>query len=206
MQLGFDPYNGRPSLNRVSDSRSRIVRIRDWCYRIRHVVRAAHALAHVMLLVAGCCGMAVACRGRDSTGSASGARPPTETREPGVPATGAPTMAHGNHDPRYGGTVLMNGDLHFEVVLKADGRHGVYFSDAMREELPASIASEVTITLTRPGAPPEPVTLHIDDAGESWAGSGRPVAEAGATARIAYTVRGKPYWIDLPFSAASSPW
>ena len=170
--------------------------------RIRHVTREVHVLAHAMLLVACGCGLAVACRGGDSTGSRSDARSPTQTSEPVVPVTGAPTMVHGNHDPQHGGTVLMNGDLHFEVVLEADGRHRVYFSDAVREELPASIASDVTITVTRLGAPPEPVPLHIDDAGESWTGSGRPVAQAGATARIAYAVRGKPYWIDLPFSAA----
>ena len=39
-------------------------------------------------------------------------------------------MAHGNHNPKYGGTVLMNGDMHFEVVLNRDGTYHVYFSDA----------------------------------------------------------------------------
>ncbi len=114
-------------------------------------------------------------------------------------------MPHGNHDPKYGGVVLMNGDLHFEVVLRPDGRHQVYFSDAIREELPASIASSVDVTVTRPGVAPETVTLHIDESGESWTGRGRPVDDpAQTTARIAYTVQATPYWIDVPFMPAPS--
>src|SRR5438552_18962135 len=57
--------------------------------------------------------------------------------------------AHTDHLPRHGGLVLMNGDLHFEVILNKEGRHRVYFSDAVRAELPASIASELTITITQ---------------------------------------------------------
>ena len=110
-------------------------------------------------------------------------------------------MAHGTHNPKYGGTVLMNGDMHFEVVLNRDGTYHVYFSDAARNELPASMASVVTITVTRPRGTPEPVALKIDDAGESWVGRGKPVKDTDAMARIAYAFQGKPYWIDLPFSA-----
>jgi len=58
-----------------------------------------------------------------------------------APATGVP---HGDHNPRHGGVVFMDGDLHFEVVLGRDGQHRLYFSDAMREELPAATASAVT--------------------------------------------------------------
>jgi hypothetical protein len=110
-------------------------------------------------------------------------------------------VPHGNHDPKYGGVVLMNGDLHFEVVLRRDGRHQVYFSDAIREELPASIASNVDVTVTRPRAAPETVPLHIDESGESWIGRGGPVDDpAQTTARIAFTVQATPYWIDVPFA------
>jgi len=108
-------------------------------------------------------------------------------------------VPHGDHNPHYGGIVLMNGDQHFEVVLHRDGSARVYFSDAMRNELPAATASAVTITLTRPSQPPEAIALHIDDSGESWVGHGRPVEDTNATARIAYTSHGKPYFIDVPF-------
>jgi len=124
---------------------------------------------------------------------------PNVSRAPANPGPSA-TVPHGNHDPEYGGAVLMNGDLHFEVVLGRDGTHRVYFSDAVREELPASIASQVSVTVMRAGATPETVVLQIDESGESWIGRGRPIEDpAHATARIAYTVQEKPYWIDVPF-------
>ena len=97
------------------------------------------------------------------------------------------TVPHGDHSPHFGGIVLMNGDLHFEVVLGRDGSHRVYFSDAVRAELPAATASGVTVTITQTSQPPDTVALHIDDSGESWTGSGRPVDDPGATARVAYT-------------------
>ena len=108
-------------------------------------------------------------------------------------------VPHGDHNPHFGGLVLMNGDLHFEVVLGRDGSARVYFSDATRNELPAATASGVTITITTKSQAPEIVPLHIDESGESWTGRGHPVADPEATARIAYTAQGKPYFIDVPF-------
>ena len=122
------------------------------------------------------------------------AAPPTA-----VAPAGGGSVPHGDHNPHFGGLVLMNGDLHFEVRLERDGRARVYFSDATRNELPAATASEVTVTVTRRSQKPEIIALHIDDSGESWTGRGRPVDDPGATARVAYTSRGTPYFIDVPF-------
>jgi hypothetical protein len=117
-----------------------------------------------------------------------------------VDAPSTSPIAHGNHDPAHGGLVLMHGDLHFEVVLDPGGRHRVYFSDAFRQELPAAVARDVTMTVVRPDAPPETLALRIDDTGESWMASGRAVAEPDASARVAFTFENAPYWIDLPFT------
>jgi hypothetical protein len=96
----------------------------------------------------------------------------------------------------------MNGDLHFEVVLGRDGRYQVYFSDAVREELPAAIASTVSVTVKRAGETAETVMLRIDENGESWIGQGRAVDDPSrATARVAYVAQTTPYWIDVPFTA-----
>jgi hypothetical protein len=110
-----------------------------------------------------------------------------------------PMMPHSDHKPRHGGIVLMNGDLHFEVVMKRSGDYEVYFSNAMRDPLPASLASDVTLTVEQQGLPPEPLTLQIDDSGDYWVGHGRPVTDPNASARIAYVIGDKPYWIDMPY-------
>ena len=98
----------------------------------------------------------------------------------------------------------MHGDLHYEVVLKPDGHYQLYFSDARRAPLPATIASEVTVTITRKADPAERVALQIAGDGESWVGDGKPVRESEATARIAYEIDGRMYWIDLPFEVPAT--
>jgi hypothetical protein len=164
----------------------------------RHLATSIRAwtdvTAAVTLIAAGLC-LGEACGDRRGESEAAAQVRPAATAE-----SGAPAMVHGNHNPKFGGVVLMNGDMHFEVVLGTDGRYQVYFSDAARAELPASVASDVTITVTRQDKPPETIKLEIDESGESWVGRGRPPS-SGAVARIAYTSRTQPYWIDLPFSA-----
>ena len=99
----------------------------------------------------------------------------------------------------------MNGDEHFEVVLGRDGSCRVYFSDATRTELPAATASEASSSRSRGRRRRRrSIALRIDDSGESWVGRGSPVADPGATARVAYTSRGKPYFIDVPFPRLTS--
>ena len=96
--------------------------------------------------------------------------------------------------------VLMHGDLHFEVLLDREGRHRVYLTDAVRNELPASAASEVTVTVLRPGdEEPEVLTLEVDEFGESWIASGRPVVEEDSRALVGLVHESERYEIELPF-------
>jgi len=123
---------------------------------------------------------------------------------PPVPVDGAPSMApmaHGDHNAKHDGTVWMNGDLHFEVVLNASGEHHVYFSDAYRMELPAAVATKVTIKILRTEGDPEPLALAIDEFGESWMATGRAVEDSDARAVVSFVHEGEPYEIDLPFVA-----
>jgi len=101
----------------------------------------------------------------------------------------------------------MKGDLHFEVVLDPTGSsHHVYFTDAIRDELPASVASSVTLTIRRKKASEETIPLQIDDSGESWIGKGRAVRDPETTeASVAFTIAGEPYAIDIPFAAPGAP-
>ena len=122
-------------------------------------------------------------------------------------ATGAmgSMMAHGDHAPRYGGYVFMHGDLHFEVVLGAGGEHRIYFSDAMRSELPAAVAEEVRITVRRPSDGDEdlePLRPRIDEFGEAWIASGRPIETEETVAIVFFRFEGAPYEIEVPFVMA----
>ena len=81
------------------------------------------------------------------------------------------TAPHGDHSPHKGGMVLMNGDIHYEVVFSRDGRHRVWFSDAVRAELPASVATGVTMTITREGEPEKCWRWPSTTRGESWMAS-----------------------------------
>ncbi len=109
------------------------------------------------------------------------------------------TTPHGDHSPHHGGIVLMNGELHYEVVLSRDGAHRVWFSNAVRDELPASIARDVRMVVTRSGEPDESLAFEIDEAGESWIARGRPVAGNNVMTKVSYVVHGAPHEIEIPF-------
>lgn len=125
---------------------------------------------------------------------------PVESQSEAVsPHDGHAMAAHGNHTPHHGGTVYMKGDLHFEVVLSPDGTHRVYFSDAMRAELPAATASEVTLAFLTGDVPGELLRAEVDGSGESWIVKGPPLKASERTARVSFVVDDEPYWIDVPY-------
>jgi hypothetical protein len=136
---------------------------------------------------------------------ACGPKPPDETAAAAAPS--APdaqhqgvTGPHGDHTPHHGGLVLMKGDVHYEVVLAKTGRHQVWFSDAMRNELPASVASDVTLEVVRPGAALETIMMTIDEAGEAWTAAAQPLDGTGIVVRVRYKLQGEPHEIELPWS------
>jgi hypothetical protein len=149
----------------------------------------------LVAIVVACAWLTTSCR-RETEATPSLASQPVPA---GAASPSGGAVPHGDHNPHYGGVVLMNGDLHFEVVAGRDGACRVYFSDATRSELPAATASGVTVTLLQKGKQPDVVTLRIDDTGESWIGRGHPIDDPAATIRVAYTAQGKPYFIDVPF-------
>jgi hypothetical protein len=109
------------------------------------------------------------------------------------------TTPHGDHTPHHNGIVMMNGDMHYEVVFDRTGKHRVWFSNAVREELPASVAGNVVMVVTRPMGAAETLALTIDDSGESWVAAGAPLDESGTTVKLTYSVRGEPFEIEIPF-------
>jgi hypothetical protein len=119
-------------------------------------------------------------------------------------ASGDPTM-HGDHNPRHGGLVFMERDIHFEVVATTPGEYAIYYTDMMRNELPASIAADAKITILPSKGDPEIVPLHIDPTGKFWTGAGKIVTDKEATVRTSYVYKSKPYWIDVSYSLVSNP-
>lgn len=111
------------------------------------------------------------------------------------------TIPHMDHTPRHGGIVLMNGDTHFEVALDKEGNCRVYFTDAVRAELPASIASAVSIGVSAAGAPRQTARMEMDDAARTWVGRIAMSGDPQAIVRVTYTGPEGPYWIDVPLSA-----
>ena len=165
------------------------------------MTRAAFLSAAALALAAS---VAAGCRGRDGA-------PPASSPAAANASSGAPNDAahqalmgpHGDHTPHHGGLVLMNGDVHYEVVFARDGRHQIWFSDAVRNELPASVASTVVMAVARPDAPVETLALAIDDNGEAWLAHGRPLAGDGVVVKVSFALQGEPHEIEIPVVAAS---
>lgn len=94
----------------------------------------------------------------------------------------------------------MNGEVHYEVVLDRGGRHRLWFSDAVREDVPASQAARVTMVIARKGVADESLALAIDDSGESWVAAGQPIAAGDVLVKVSYVLRGEPFEIEIPFT------
>ncbi|MGH9201376.1 MAG: hypothetical protein ACRD2A_09080 [Vicinamibacterales bacterium] len=109
------------------------------------------------------------------------------------------TTPHGDHSPHHAGMVLMNGDLHYEVVFDKNGKHQVWFSDAIRADLPASVATNVVMIVSRNSGPAEQLSLAIDESGESWVASGQPVVGDDVMVKVTYSVKGAPFEVEIPF-------
>lgn len=157
-------------------------------------------MRHVFLLAAALA--AAACSNQPAAPAATAPPPaaaPTDPQHQGL------TEPHGDHTPHKGGMVLMNGDVHYEVVLSREGTHRIWFSDGVRAELPASVASDVTMVISRPGKPEETLKLTIDDSGESWVANGQPVPENDAYVKITYALTGEPHEVEIPFVIQTPP-
>ena len=114
-------------------------------------------------------------------------------------------LAHQDHQARHGGLLLMNGDTHFEVVVSPDGSCRVYFTDAVRNDLPPTYASAVTIELSSQNNRRQTIPLQMDTARNVWIGQAEFVDDPQAVVRVWYAAGGEaPYEIDLPLSAFQS--
>jgi len=135
--------------------------------------------------------VSAACSAKPAEAPAAATAKPADSQHAGI------TTPHGDHSPHHGGLVMMNGEVHYEVVFDQAGKHRVWFSNAVREELPASIASDVIMVVSPKMGANETFALKIDDSGESWVADGHPLA-GGDMVRLTYKLRGEPFEIEIP--------
>jgi hypothetical protein len=133
-----------------------------------------------------------ACSSKPAQQPAAATERPVDTQHAGS------TTPHGDHSPHHGGVVLMNGEVHYEVVFDSQGKHRVWFSDSVREDLPASMASEVVMAVTPKMGAATTFALKIDDSGESWVADGSHPLAGGDMVKLTYKLRGEPFEIEIP--------
>ncbi|MEQ8407859.1 MAG: hypothetical protein RKH07_06245 [Gammaproteobacteria bacterium] len=113
-------------------------------------------------------------------------------------ATANLVTAHEDHGSRHGGFVMMFLELHFELVVPDEGGVQLYYSDAMRMELPAAVVSDVAIEIEREDYEIESVPMRISDSGDHWMGSSEPVDNPESIVRVAFLFQGEPFVLDIP--------
>jgi hypothetical protein len=114
-------------------------------------------------------------------------------------------LAHEDHSSRHGGFVMMFLEMHFELVLPEEGGVQLYYSDATRIEMPASVVSSVAIEIERPGLPTESVAMSISDSGDYWHGDSAVVVDPDSIVRVAFLYQGEPFILDIPYSVFPPP-
>lgn len=107
-------------------------------------------------------------------------------------------LAHEDHGARHGGFVMMFLDMHFELVAPQAGGVELYYSDALRIELPAAVVSDVAVEIERAGNRIETVFMTISDTGDHWTGESTPVIDPETIVRIAFLFQGEPFVLDIP--------
>jgi hypothetical protein len=118
-----------------------------------------------------------------------------------LPAFSHGDEPHGDHDAHHGGFVMMYEDIHFEVAAVPTGGIQIYYTNAIRAELPAATVSDVAVEIVRPGSDTEYVAMGISAAGDFWEGDSAPVAEDGAIVRVGFLYEGQPLMLDVPATA-----
>lgn len=104
-------------------------------------------------------------------------------------------FAHEGHEsgdePHHGGIVTQHKDIHYEVVAASDGSLQIWFSDVARQELPASVASDVAVEVEQADRSVVPVDMRIGESGEYWIGQAQ-IREPTDVVRVAFLYAGEP--------------
>ena len=88
-------------------------------------------------------------------------------------------------------------DLHYEVVLTPAGNVELWLSNAVREDFPASVVSDVAAEIER-GGTRQNIDMVISDSGDAWVGKTNPVQAEGTTLHLGFVYRGEPATLSFP--------
>lgn len=118
---------------------------------------------------------------------------------------GAGGGAHADHAPRHGGVLMMNGDLHYEVVVDFKGKFAIYFSDAHRKPIDSDRVAEASIAVLDGEEEREQIVLRADRGG-AWSGTGAAIDLGAITVRVRYLMKSdaRSYAIDMEIDRPAS--
>jgi hypothetical protein len=91
----------------------------------------------------------------------------------------------------------MWGSLHYEVVLPPSGNMLVYFTDEMRNDLPAAAVSRLRAEIVRPDRSIEPLAMSISANGDYWLGRSKPVTGVKSVIRLAFVHKGEQAMVEI---------
>ena len=114
-------------------------------------------------------------------------------------------VVHGDHDAHHGGFVMMYRDLHCEVVIKAGGDVQLYYTDAARADLPASVVSQVAVEIERPAGKSESVTMRLSAGGDYWEGKAKAAITPTSMLHVAFVFQAEPVVVNLPADTLLKP-
>lgn len=137
---------------------------------------------------------------KDAAPAAASASPKEHAnhRQASASATPPSPEAHQDHDARHGGVLTMEGDVHIEIVVSADGAIDLYLSDAARRPIPPKEASGTIVVAGPGGKDKQTLALAEDPAKGSLSAKGPPPNGTEYTWKL--TVRGAPMstTLDVP--------
>ena len=114
---------------------------------------------------------------------------------------------HEEHASKHGGKVtpIDAVDHHAEIVVKPNHEYNIFFSNSSQVDMPAAKFANVALIFSKPGAPPQTLTLQLSDDGEYWTGTGGPQTTSAQTiVKLDCSYMGTAISKNIPLFAAAS--
>lgn len=114
-----------------------------------------------------------------------------------IPVTVRGHEGHEHFAP-HGGIITPYKDGHCETVLLPKGGVRIYLTDAAGHDLPATLASDVSLEIEGGDKKTDTVIMTVSASGDFWEGPYRRLTDAKGIVHVAFVLNGDPVVIDLP--------